>query len=120
MRISDWSSDVCSSDLTKEAAMPRDVRIAISCPDRTGLLAAVAGRLFDLGADLGDTSFAVLGESAEFTAVASLPDTLATTDAQAEMDAIPELAGGTVSVSELALRPTHGQSGRVPPRTAKP
>ena len=32
--------------------MAHDVRIAISCPDRTGLLSALTGRLFDLGADL--------------------------------------------------------------------
>ncbi len=32
--------------------MAHDVRIAISCPDRTGLLSAVAGRLFELGADM--------------------------------------------------------------------
>ena len=44
--------------------MPVDVRIAISCADRSGLLATITGRLFDLGADLGDTTFAVIGTSA--------------------------------------------------------
>jgi len=52
--------------------MAHDVRIAISCPDRTGLLSALTGRLFDLGADMGDASFAVLGEAAEFATVARL------------------------------------------------
>lgn len=93
--------------------MAHDVRIAISCPDRPGLLAAVASRLFDLGADLGDTSFAVLGEGAEFAAVAALPDTLPAGEAQAELDALPELAGAAVSVTDLALAPVHGESGRV-------
>ena len=37
------------------------VLVSVFCPDRTGLIAAIAGRLFDLGANLGDTSFTVLG-----------------------------------------------------------
>ena len=60
--------------------MLRHVRIAISCRDRTGLLSAVTGRLFDLGADIGDTSFAVLGQMAEFTAVTRLPEGLSQDD----------------------------------------
>lgn len=93
--------------------MPHDVRIAISCPDRTGLLSAVAGRLFDLGGDLGDTTFAVLGEGAEFTAVASLPDGLTAAEAQEELTALTELAGASVSVTDLSLGALHGESGRV-------
>ena len=52
--------------------MAHDIRIAISCPDRTGLLAAVTARLFDLGSNLGDTSFTVLGAEATYTCVAEM------------------------------------------------
>ncbi len=47
--------------------------ISILCPDRAGLVAAIAGHLFDLGVNLRDTSFAVLGQGAEFTAVCVSP-----------------------------------------------
>src|SRR3546814_2571490 len=35
MRISDWSSDVCSSDLTKHNARPRDRRWAVLPKENT-------------------------------------------------------------------------------------
>ena len=35
--------------------------VSIFCPDREGLVAAVTRRLFDLGINLGDTAFSVLG-----------------------------------------------------------
>ena len=37
------------------------VLITIFCHDRTGLVSAITGRLFEIGANLGDTSFAMLG-----------------------------------------------------------
>ena len=73
--------------------MAHDVRIAISCPDRTGLLAAITGRLFDLGASLGDTSFAVLGEAAEFACVAELPDAVSPDETAADLAKLPDLDG---------------------------
>ena len=39
--------------------------ISIICEDHPGLIADVTGRLFDLGVNLGDTTFAVLGGGAE-------------------------------------------------------
>lgn len=93
--------------------MTQDVRIALSCPDRTGLLSAVTGRLFDLGADIGDTSFAVLGEAAEFAAVAGLPDALTADEIHTALTAIPELAGAEISVAPFALGATHTEHGQV-------
>ena len=48
--------------------------VSILCRDHPGLIAAIAGRLFDIGANLGDTTFAVLGGAAEFNSVCELPD----------------------------------------------
>lgn len=93
--------------------MPHDVRIVISCPDRTGLLAAVTARLFDLGGNLGDTSFAVLGTEAQYTCVAELPDEVSLGETQAELEKIPELAGADIAVVPFALTPVHGPSGHV-------
>ena len=53
--------------------MSTTVLVSIIGPDRVGLVSAVTSRLFDLGADLGDTSFAVLGGGAEFTAICEFP-----------------------------------------------
>ncbi len=93
--------------------MAHDVRIAISCPDQTGLLAAITGRLFDLGASLGDTSFAVLGEAAEFACVAELPDTIEPNEAAAELDKLPELAGADIAVTPFTLGAVHGERGHI-------
>ena len=48
--------------------------VSVLCQDHPGLIAAIAGRLFDIGANLGDTTFAVLGGAAEFNSVCELPD----------------------------------------------
>lgn len=93
--------------------MAHDVRIAISCADRTGLLSAITGRLFDLGASLGDTSFAVLGEAAEFACVAELPDSVGADETAAELTALPELAGGAISVAPFTLGAVHGERGQI-------
>lgn len=43
--------------------------VSMTGPDRVGLISAVTARLFDLGANLADTNFAVLGTGFEFNAV---------------------------------------------------
>jgi glycine cleavage system transcriptional repressor len=93
--------------------MAHDVRIVISCPDRTGLLAVVAARLFDLGGNLGDTSFAVLGAAADYTCVVELPDAVSVGEVQAELESLPELAGADIAVSPFALEAVRGPSAHV-------
>ena len=93
--------------------MAHDVRIALSCPDRTGLLSALTGRLFDLGADMGDSSFAVLGAAAEFAAVARLPDGVSADDVAAALAALPELEDAEISVAPFSLGVTHGERAHV-------
>jgi len=87
--------------------MAHDIRIAISCPDRTGLLSAVTGRLFDLGADIGDASFAVLAAAAEFATVARLPDDLSVQDVHNALISIDELDGAEISVTPFTLGRDH-------------
>ena len=75
--------------------------VTILGPDRTGLVSAVAGVLFDLGINLGSTNFAVLGGGAEFTAVCtseSGADQAALTEALA---ALPELEGAEIRVTDF-------------------
>ena len=88
------------------------VLISIFCPDRTGLIAAITGRLFEIGADLGDTSFAMLGSGAEFTSVCDLPADIGAQDLEADLATLPELAGARISVRPFELAPAAGPLGR--------
>ena len=92
--------------------------ISISCPDRVGLVSAITGQVFDLGGNLGDTTFAVLGAGAEFTSVCDFPDDVDLSTVEDIMSRLPELDGAEVSVSRFDLAPVHGPSGRVTHRIA--
>jgi glycine cleavage system transcriptional repressor len=87
--------------------------VNILCADASGLIAAVTGRLFDLGVNLGDTSFAVLGEAAELSAICELPDGLSLAMVDRELRTLPALATATLSVQPFAFRPTHAPSARI-------
>lgn len=91
------------------------VLISIFCPDRTGLVAAISGRLFEIGADLGDTSFAMLGTGAEFSSVCDIPAGIAPEDVQSDLASMPELAlpGTRVSVRPFELDAAAGAAGKV-------
>jgi len=93
--------------------MERTALITILCADRAGLVAAVAGCLFDLGANLRDTSFAVLGRGAEFTAVCDLPVELANEAVEDELRGLAELDGAEVAVRAFTMEPDAGPTGEV-------
>ncbi|MBX3273815.1 MAG: ACT domain-containing protein [Sandaracinaceae bacterium] len=92
--------------------MAKHLRIHVSCPDDRGLLAAVAGRLYELGGDLGDASFAVLGEEASLTCVCALPDALEEAEVERALRALPALEAAEVAVRPFRLGHVHAQSGR--------
>jgi len=87
--------------------------INIICEDHTGLIAAVTGRLFDLGANLGDTTFAVLGGGAEFTLVAKLPSELGIPDVERELQSLAPLANARMTVAPFLYRETHDQTAQI-------
>ncbi len=94
--------------------MAHAVLVTLFSPDQKGLVAAVTGRLFDLGANLADTSFAVLGEGAEFTSVVHLPDEVSAEAVTAELvEALPSLVQGRVTVQPFTLGDAHTADGRV-------
>jgi glycine cleavage system transcriptional repressor len=93
--------------------MPTNLLVSVICPDRVGLVAALTGRLFDLGANLADTTFAVLGEGAEFTAVAEFTEETPPETIEAEIRDLPELEGADVSVTAFTLGTVHGPMGRL-------
>jgi glycine cleavage system transcriptional repressor len=85
--------------------------VSVFSPDRTGLIAAITGTLFDLGANLGDTSFAVLGEGAEFTSVCEFQEPPEPAAVEQALRALPELESAELRVIRFALSPEHGPSG---------
>ncbi len=89
------------------------VLLTITGPDRTGLVAEVAGRLFELGANLGDTTFAVLGEACELTALVELPAGLLADELDHELESLASIKGAKLAVEPFALASVHGPKGRV-------
>lgn len=87
--------------------------ITLQCPDRTGLVAAVAGALFDLGANLGDTTFAVLGQAADFSALIEVPEGVSAAEVEEALRHLPEIEGGTLSVTPFALGSVHAPNARI-------
>ena len=54
--------------------MNANTRITISCNDRVGLISDITGRLFDIGTNLGPTSFSLEGNRAHFETNCELPE----------------------------------------------
>ncbi len=87
--------------------------ISLICEDRPGLIAAVTGRLYDIGVNLADTTFAVLGGGAEFTLVAKLPERLTLADLERELDELPELSDAKLTVTPFSYRESHDEKARI-------
>lgn len=93
--------------------MTTTVFVSISCADRLGLVAAVSGCLFDLGGNLGDTTFAVLGGGAEFNSVVEFSEQIDPSQVEQTLRALAELADASVSVQPFTFSPVHDASARV-------
>jgi len=93
--------------------MANTVLISILCQDRPGLVAELTGRLFDLGANLGDTTCAVLGGALEITAVCDLPDHLAAGKVEQELRSLPSLKEAQLSVAPFAYQPAHAPTAHI-------
>jgi glycine cleavage system transcriptional repressor len=93
--------------------MTTNVFVSISCADRVGLIAAISGCLFDLGGNLGDTTFAVLGGAADFDSVVELPEGADPRHVEKVLRSLPELADAKVSVKAFTLSPIHAESAQV-------
>ncbi len=86
--------------------------ITILCPDRTGLVTAVAGYLFESGVNLGDTDFAVLGGGAEFSSVCELPEGVSVEAIESGLSALDELDGAEIAVRPFTYGARHGPAGQ--------
>jgi glycine cleavage system transcriptional repressor len=87
--------------------------ISVLCEDNPGLIAAITGRLYDIGANLGDTTFAVLGGAAEFTAVCELPAGVSLASVESELTRLPALAKAKLSVTPFGYQPIHADQAHI-------
>jgi glycine cleavage system transcriptional repressor len=87
--------------------------VSVLCEDHPGLIAAIAGRLFDIGANLGDTTFAVLGGAAEFNAVCELPENVTLAGVEKDLSRLKELTGAKVSVTPFRYEPVHAEQAHI-------
>jgi len=87
--------------------------VSVLCEDHPGLIAAIAGRLYDIGANLGDTTFAVLGGAAEFNAVCELPDGLSLPSVEGELVRLPALSKAKISVTPFGYQPIHAEQAHI-------
>ena len=62
--------------------------VTVLCPDKTGLVSAITATLWEMGANLTDTSFSVLGGGADFSAVCELPADLQIDELQQALEAL--------------------------------
>lgn len=87
--------------------------VSVICPDREGLIAALSERLFEMGANLGDASFSVLGKGAEFTAVCEVPAAVTAEEVETALTGLPQTRDGHVAVRAFGYDPDHSESGRI-------
>src|SRR6185369_18010857 len=87
--------------------------VSILCEDHAGLIADVTGRMYDLGVNLGDTTFAVLGGGAEFTLVAHLENDVSLKTLEAELKSLKALKGAQLTVAPFTYRPTHDERAKI-------
>ncbi len=93
--------------------MANTALISIICADKPGLIADVTGLLFDLGVNLGDTTFAVLGGGAEFTLVAKLPGDMTLPAIEEELRTLALLDDAKLTVQPFAYRESHDNSAQI-------
>lgn len=85
--------------------MNANARIMVSCDDRVGLISDITGRLFDIGVNLGATSFNMTGARAVFETSCELPESCSVDECRS---AIRELAmdNADITVEPIAAAPT--------------
>jgi glycine cleavage system transcriptional repressor len=79
------------------------LRIAIFCRNRAGIVQAITRRLTELGADLGPTSFSILGNGAEFSTVIAVDRDREIWEFDSAILVLPHLADAQVTVQEYVL-----------------
>ncbi|MCC9624405.1 hypothetical protein LPB41_22215 [Thalassospira sp. MA62] len=84
--------------------MKANTRITVSCSDRVGLVSDISGRLFDIGANLGPTSFGIDDGKAKFETTCELPADCPQSECKTAISEL-ELENATIDVEAIASAP---------------
>ena len=93
--------------------MSKTALISVTGEDRLGLISELTARIFDLGGDLGDTTFAVLGTAFDFSAVVEFPDPSVLEEVGRELQSLPSLSEASFDIQPFKYDTSHGDSGRI-------
>lgn len=87
--------------------------VTVLCPDKTGLVSAITAVLWEMGANLTDTSFSVLGGGADFSAICELPSDVQIAELQQALESLAVLAGAEIRVRPYNFEAHHGPEGDI-------
>lgn len=87
--------------------------ISIIGHDKVGVVSEVSGYLFDIGANLADGSYAVLGEGFEFSCIASFNEQADLTEVQNGLHTLEILEGARITVAPLSFGAARGLSAEI-------
>jgi glycine cleavage system transcriptional repressor len=78
--------------------------LSVYSQDRVGLISQVTGHLFDRGANLGDTTFAILGKGGEFTSILEIPGDLSEQDLMDGLHSVSGLEDAKIDIKRFSIR----------------
>jgi len=87
--------------------------ISATGEDKLGVVSELTARIFDLGGNLGDTTFAILGTGFEFSAVVEFPDRTVLDEVGRELKSLPMLSHASFDIQPFRYDTAHGEGGRI-------
>src|SRR3546814_3685220 len=110
MRISDWSSDVCSSDLAEDAAIPLDIAAALTDTDGSETLSITvsgmpAGAMLSAGTDNGDGSWTLA--PADLQGLAITPPANRSEEHPSELQSLMRISYAVFCLKKKKIQPQY-------------
>lgn len=87
--------------------------ISIVGRDQVGVISEVTSYLFDIGANLADSSYAVLGEGFEFSTIVAFASAIDTVDIEAGLSGLPTLAAARIAIVPFDFETTRGETATI-------
>ncbi len=81
--------------------------------DTTGVVSGVTGYLFEVGANLADSAFAVLGEAFEFSCVASFATEMNLQELQEGLKTVESVQGARINIDPFDYDLDRSESGEI-------
>lgn len=87
--------------------------ITIIGRDQVGVVSEVTGYLFDIGANVADSSYAVLGEGFELSAVVTFVSAVDISEIEAGLGELPTLSGARINIVPFDFDTTRGETATI-------